>query len=268
MCERVLDSLREGWEALGWPVTASLGLAVYPDDSDEKEDLLRKADGAQYWAKYHGKNQVVRFDAEVVEALDAEERIRRVEERSHVATVRALAAAVDARDPLTRGHSRNVARLAVSFATALALDAEKVKLLEVAAILHDIGKIGISDHVLKKKGPLTDDERAHIEEHPRLGQRILSSTNIPEILPWALSHHERWDGTGYPQGLAGEDIPFEARILALCDAFDSMTSERPYHHAMTATEALQEIYFCAGTQFDPSLADRFIAVMKGAEAAG
>jgi diguanylate cyclase (GGDEF)-like protein/putative nucleotidyltransferase with HDIG domain len=262
VCERVLESLKDGWRLLGWPVTASLGLALYPDDAVERGDLLRKADGAQYWAKYHGKDKAVRFDAEVIEALDADERIQRVEERSHVATVRALAAAVDARDSLTQDHSRNVARLAVALAAELGLDAEKVKLIEVAAMLHDIGKIGISDDVLKKKGPLSADERKHIQEHPQLGERILASTNIPEILPWALSHHERWDGTGYPHGLAGEDIPLEARILAICDAYDSMTSERPYRHAMTTSEALQELYLSAGTQFDPFLADAFIALAK------
>lgn len=262
VCHRALDALRAEWAPLGWPVTASIGLATYPTDAEEKEDLLRKADGAQYWGKYHGKDQVVRFDAEVVEALDAEERIRRLEERSHLATVAALAAAVDARDPLTQDHSRNVARLAVALSAELRLDADKVKLLEVAALLHDIGKIGISDDVLRKRGPLDAEERRHIEEHPELGVRILSSTSLREILPWTRGHHERWDGAGYPQGLAGEAIPLEARILAICDAYDSMTSERPYHSAMPMTEALHEIDLAAGTQFDPYLADTFVAMMK------
>lgn len=268
VCDRLLVALRHDWAPLGTPVTASIGLACFPNDSGDKEELLRKADGAQYWAKYHGKNQVVRYDARVVESLDAEERIRRLEESSHLATVRALAAAVDARDPLTQHHSRNVARLAVALAAELELDVEKARLIEIAALLHDIGKIGISDDVLKKQACLTAEERSHIEEHPVLGDRILSSTNLREILPWALGHHERWDGGGYPFGLAGEDIPLEARILAVCDAFDSMTSDRPYRQAMSTIEALHEIDLCAGTQFDAALAVMFISMMKRTGAQG
>jgi diguanylate cyclase (GGDEF)-like protein/putative nucleotidyltransferase with HDIG domain len=268
VCQRVVEALRSESSAADWTLTASVGFASYPDDAKDKDELLRRADGAQYWAKYHGKSRVVRFDADVVDALDAEERIRRLEEGSHLATVRALAAAVDARDPRTQDHSRNVARLAAAFALDLGLDAQKIKLIEAAGLLHDIGKIGISDDVLKKKGSLTAEERAHIEEHPVLGRRILASTSLQEILPWTLSHHERWDGGGYPEGLAGEEIPLEARILAVCDAYDAMTSERPYHRVMDMTEALHEIDLAAGSQFDPTLADAFIVMMKRQAAAG
>jgi putative nucleotidyltransferase with HDIG domain len=245
----------------GWPVTASIGVAGYPDDAGDREDLVRKADGAQYWAKFHGKNQVVVYDPEVVLALDAEERIRNLQQQSHLATVRALAAAVDARDPLTQYHSRNVATLAVALAERVGLDRNKTQLLEVAALLHDIGKIGISDAVLRKTGKLTPSERAHIEEHPLLGEQILSSTRLTEILPWVVAHHERYDGRGYPCGLAGPAIPYEARILAICDAYDAMTSDRPYRRALSKAAAVQEIDLNMGTQFDPQLAEEFIRLV-------
>lgn len=262
ICSRIVDVLRTECTSLGWQATASIGYAGYPADADDKEELLRRADGAQYWAKYHGKNQAVRFDADVVQVLDADERIRRLEEQSHLATVRALAAAVDARDPLTQNHSRNVARLAVALATEVGLDHEHVRLIEIAGVLHDVGKIGIADEVLKKPGLLTEEEREQVNEHAVLGQRILASTNLTEILPWTGAHHERWDGKGYPQGLAGEDIPIEARILALCDAYEAMTSERPYRPALSRIEALHDIDLNAGAQFDPELTDRFVRMMK------
>jgi diguanylate cyclase (GGDEF)-like protein/putative nucleotidyltransferase with HDIG domain len=261
ICGRIRDSLRTGEHIDGWPVTGSIGVASYPDHAKDREELVRKADGAQYWAKYHGKNQVVVYDPEVVLALNAEERIRNLQRQSHLATVRALAAAVDARDPLTQFHSRNVATLAVALAEEVGLGRNKVQLIEVAALLHDIGKIGISDAVLRKTGKLTPTERAHIEEHPVLGEQILSSTRLVEILPWVVAHHERFDGTGYPRGLNGEAIPYEARILAICDAYDAMTSDRPYRSALSKRAAVQELDLNIGTQFDPALAEAFIGLV-------
>ncbi|TDB39016.1 MAG: diguanylate cyclase [Actinobacteria bacterium] len=242
-------------------LTASIGLASYPQDSVEQDDLLRKADGALYWAKYHGKNRVVAFDESVVESLSADERIRVLEEQSHLGTVRALAAAVDARDPLTQFHSRNVAVLSVMLAEEVELDEGKRQLIEIAALLHDVGKIGIADRVLRKRGPLNASESRHIREHPGLGEKILRSTQLEEILPWVRHHHERWDGMGYPDGLAGEAIPIEARLLCICDAYDAMTSGRPYRAALSSTAALQELDLCIGTQFDPALTEAFIRLV-------
>lgn len=245
----------------GSPLSVSCGYAGYPADSVERDDLVRKADGALYWAKYHGRDRVVAFDESVVESLSAADRIQRLEEQSHLGTVRALAAAVDARDPLTQFHSRNVAVLAVMLAEELGLNEGKRQLIEVAALLHDVGKIGISDRVLRKRGPLMAAEVKHIREHPGLGEKILGSTQLEEILPWVRHHHERWDGTGYPDGLAGEDIPFEARLLSVCDSYDAMTSGRPYRAALTSTAALQELDLCIGTQFDPVMAEAFIKMV-------
>jgi diguanylate cyclase (GGDEF)-like protein len=242
-------------------LTASLGYARYPIDSLERDELVQKADGALYWAKYHGRNRAVAFDESVVDSLSAHDRIKHLERESHLSTVRALAAAVDARDPLTQFHSRNVAVLAVMLAEEIELAESHRQLLEVAALLHDVGKIGISDRVLRKRGPLMASEMRHIREHPDLGEKILASTQLVEILPWVRHHHERWDGAGYPDGLAGEDIPFEARLLCICDAYDAMTSGRPYRDAMSSTAALQELDLCIGSQFDPVLAEAFIRMV-------
>ncbi|MHB1341136.1 MAG: diguanylate cyclase [Coriobacteriia bacterium] len=261
VCERAREALTAVRCPDGRPLTASLGVAVYPTDGSDRNELVRRADGAVYWAKYHGKNRIVVFDESVVEALSAEERLAKLEKETHLSTVRALAAAVDARDPLTQFHSRNVAILSVMLGQELELDEDKMRLLEVAALLHDIGKIGISDRVLRKKGPLTPAELRHVREHPALGEKILSSTHLDEILPWVRHHHERYDGSGYPDGMVAEHIPFESRLLSICDAYDAMTSGRPYRSALSSTAAIQELDLCIGTQFDPALTEAFIRMV-------
>jgi len=265
VCTRLQLVIGRRETSLGPAAKVSIGLASYPVHASTREDLVRKADGALYWAKYHGRNQVVVYDSEVVQALGPEERILKIEEQSYTRTVEALAAAVDARDSYTRDHSHNVAGLARFLALEMGLSDRRVTLIEIAALLHDVGKIGVPDSVLRKPGPLTRDEVAQVREHPALGERILAATTFHEVLPWVLSHHERWDGTGYPQMLAGEDIPLEARILCICDAFDAMVSDRPYRPAMPREHALEELQLHAGTQFDPRLVDVFVAGLSRIE---
>lgn len=137
----------------------------------------------------------------------------------------------------------------------------RTDLLETAALHHDIGKIGVSDALLRKAGRLTASERSEIQQHSVLGERILAGAGLTEILPWVLSHHERWDGAGYPSGLKGDEIPYEARVLAVCDAYDAMTSDRPYRSALSPSAALQEIDLNMGAQFDPEIAEVFICVV-------
>lgn len=263
VCERVLVSVRELAASHGATVTISVGVAGYPEHARDRESLLRMADGAQYWAKYHGKDQVVLYDADVVTALDVEARIRGLQDTVHLAAVRSLAAAVDARSPGMEHHSRNVAALAVLFARELGLDNRRAALLEVAALVHDVGKIGIPDRVLNKVGPLTDEEAVIVRDHSVLGERVLRSTRLDDVLAWVRSHHEHWDGTGYPDGLSGEEIPLEARVLALCDAYDSMVSERAYRPALSKSAALQEIDLNLGSRFDPALGEVFLRMAAG-----
>src|SRR5215211_5199047 len=178
-----------------------------------------------------------------------------------------LRGAIEARDPYTRGHSARVTALAEAIARRLGWTEERLAALRVGGSLHDIGKLAVSDQVLCKEGRLDDRELAQIREHPKIGAKLLLRVAaLREAIPYVLYHHERWDGTGYPSGRAGEEIPVEARVLAIADAFDAMTSDRPYRQALTREEALAEIERCAGTQFDPKIARVFLEVFGRAQA--
>jgi putative nucleotidyltransferase with HDIG domain len=177
-----------------------------------------------------------------------------------------LSRAIEARDPYTRGHCARVTEIAEAIALRLGWSEERIALLRVGGPLHDIGKLGISDEVLGKAGGLENHELDQIREHPRIGAKILLRVaSFRDALPYVLYHHERWDGTGYPTGKAGEEIPLEARVLAVADAFDAMTSDRPYRRALTREEALGEVERCAGTQFDPEIARVFLELFRGLE---
>ena len=209
---------------------------------------------------------MVVFDADVVDAADPLVRLERARKQSHRAKLRALASAVDARDADTRFHSATVNEIVSAFALVLELSDEQTRVLETAALVHDVGKIGVPDDVLLKPARLSAAERAMIEEHPALGERLLRPADMPEILQSVRHHHERWDGTGYPDGLVGEQIPFEARVLAICDAFDAMTNTRRYRPALSTAQALAEIERCSGGQFDPTLGlafSRMVVRMHG-----
>jgi diguanylate cyclase (GGDEF)-like protein len=242
-------------------VTASIGIASYPQHAASGTELVRLAQGARYWVKRHGKDHALVYDPSVVVELDADERVRALEEQSQTGAVRALAAAVDARDPDTKDHSRDVAVFAVNIARELGLDDGRVQMIETAAIMHDVGKIGIPDEILSKEGRLGEEEFAAVMEHPALAERILSSIAQREVLPWVRHHHERWDGHGYPDGLRAIEIPLEARILAVCDAYDAMISHRPYRSALTSDEAVEQLIAGAGAQFDPSVVEVFLRTL-------
>jgi HD-GYP domain-containing protein (c-di-GMP phosphodiesterase class II) len=180
-----------------------------------------------------------------------------------LAAIYALTTAVDAKDHYTYAHSQRVKDYVVTLAQALGLPADAVNRLSAAALLHDIGKIGVRDSILTKNGALTDEEFEEVKTHPRLAVAIIS--NVPSLatcVPAILYHHERFDGTGYPQGLKGEEIPLEARILALPDCLADMTADRAYRAALDWKEAMQEIIRNSGTQFDPNVAKVFVALME------
>jgi diguanylate cyclase (GGDEF)-like protein len=267
-CVRLEHALRVVRPREGHPVSASIGLASFPEHAGNASDLLAKADSAQQWVKRHGKGQTLVYDEELVGLAGEGERIRTLGEQSHLGAVRALAAAVDARDSVTMGHSRTVAAYAARVGREIGLGPEKVRLLESAALVHDVGMIGIPDDVLRKPGPLSPEERALVMEHPWLGERVVSSTSLTQVLPWIRHHHERWDGTGYPDGLRAVAIPLEARILSVADAYDAMVSERPYREAISPSDAANELIACKGTQFDPSVVDVFVRLLGQERAEG
>jgi putative nucleotidyltransferase with HDIG domain len=181
-------------------------------------------------------------------------------------TAEALADAIDKRDPYTGGHTKRVTSYSLAIAKYLNLDPSETENLKLAAILHDIGKIGIPDNVLRKKGKLTDEEFDSIKKHPIFGYEIMSHIkSLRDVIPGMRSHHERPDGKGYPDRLKGEKIPLIARIISIADTFDAMTSDRPYRKGLTDDEALKEVKRCAGTQFDPVLVKTFLKAYRKGE---
>ncbi|HNW33542.1 MAG TPA: HD domain-containing protein [Candidatus Ozemobacteraceae bacterium] len=179
-------------------------------------------------------------------------------------TLAALTQAIDAKDSYTHGHSERVTQYSVELARAMGLEEPKIENLKLAGMLHDIGKIGIPENILNKPGRLTDEEFDVIKSHPELGVRILHRVEfLAPVIPIIRHHHERFDGHGYPSGLGCEEIPYGARLVAIADTYDAMTSDRPYRKAMEMETALAEIIRCKGTQFDPELADAFVKMMRG-----
>ena len=175
-----------------------------------------------------------------------------------VGLTRSLTAALDAKDSYTYGHSERVARIALELGQELGLHEDELSDLYLAGLLHDIGKIGIRDSVLTKEGPLTHEEFEHIKQHVTIGYNILSELHpIRNLLPGVLWHHERWDGQGYPHGLAGEAIPFLARILAVADSYDAMSTPRPYREAMPPRRVEEILAAGAGTQWDARIIEAF-----------
>jgi diguanylate cyclase (GGDEF)-like protein len=180
-------------------------------------------------------------------------------EETFLSTVEALANALEANDEYTSSHARWITDMALKVGRELGLDSKTLKRLELGALFHDIGKIGIPSSILAKPGPLTPEERAVIETHPELGERILAPiSRLEDVRPIVRHAHERWDGAGYPDGKVAEDIPIEARVILVCDAFHAMTTDRPYRTRMPLEEAVRQLQENAGTQFDPSVVEAFI----------
>lgn len=173
-------------------------------------------------------------------------------------TIQVLANAIEARDSYTIGHNRRVSSFAMIVATYLGWPEEDIRIVEQGGILHDIGKIGVADSILLKTGRLEEEEQQNMRRHPEIGAQMIKGIDfLRPVIPYVLSHHERWDGGGYPLGLKGPEIPAEGRLLAVCDAFDAMTSTRPYRKKMSTDHAIEEVFVNKGKQFDPKVVDAF-----------
>jgi len=239
-------------------VDASVGVATLPLHAATRDELIRMADRASYAAKHKGKGRVGRPEDALPVPYHSPAAMAAQLEHANMATVEALAAAVDAKDRYTRGHSQRVSTYAAAIAYALELPSPDVARVRLAGLLHDVGKIGVPDAVLAKPAPLNGEEVALIEQHPVIGERMLAAVPyLHEILPAVRSHHERPDGHGYPDRLPAEAIPRDAAILMVADSFDAMTSSRPYRSALPVSEARRRLRDGSGAQFDPSIVAAF-----------
>jgi diguanylate cyclase (GGDEF)-like protein/putative nucleotidyltransferase with HDIG domain len=238
-------------------ITISAGIATFPFHAAELDELIRLTDSALYWAKEHGKNRVHVSRADVIELAELKRLAGGSDRAARFRAASSLARAVDARDVYTGSHSSRVAELAAKIAERLGLPGEEIELTRLAGSLHDLGKLAIPEEILRKPGPLTDAERLVLERHPQIGYRMLESLGVDPVANWVLHHHERWDGSGYPEGLPGDRIPLGARIIFVADAYDAMTSDRVYQSRLSDEEALEELERCAGSQFDPSVVEAF-----------
>ena len=184
-------------------------------------------------------------------------------EQAYLDMIQTLRYTVEAKDPYTRGHSDRVSEYSVLIGEKVGLSEEELKTLRIGGLFHDIGKIGIPDKILLKTDKLTDDEYSEIKNHPSIGAHILGEATIfKDIVPIVKHHHEKFDGRGYPSGLKGEEIPYMARIAAIADTFDAMTSRRSYRDALDLQYVKDEIKKCEGTQFDPQLAEIFLDILE------
>ncbi len=186
---------------------------------------------------------------------EVEEKTKTIRQ-SYLEIIQAFIASIELKDFNTAGHSRRVSDIGVMLAAAMDFSNREIQHVRIGGLLHDIGKIGIPDAILMKQGPLTQEEFVQIRKHPEYGYNILKGIESVEyIIPYVYTHHERYDGTGYPQGLKGDKIPLEGRLLCLADSLDAMTSDRSYRMAMNAEEAYKEVLRCSGSQFDPRMVD-------------
>jgi diguanylate cyclase (GGDEF)-like protein/putative nucleotidyltransferase with HDIG domain/PAS domain S-box-containing protein len=236
----------------GIAISLSAGVCDLDAAHGSTEELVRMADSALYWAKSHGRDQTFIFSPDTIESLSADERARRIQRDQSMAALRALARAVDAKDPGTLAHSERVADLACELAARLGWSPADALRLRDAALLHDIGKVGIPDAILLKNGGLEPEEFEQIKRHTTLGAEIGVESLDHAQQEWIRQHHERWDGSGYPDGVAGADISEGARILAVADAWDVMTTARSsYAATREPLDALSELERCSGSQFWP-----------------
>lgn len=247
------------------PLTVSLGVANYPCHSQEREGLIFAADVALYQSKSLGRNKVTIYDGAEVEADgDAPYQFYVALHATDISTIESLAEAIDAKHNHPDGFSHTVAETAVRIGRHLGLPREDQESLRLASLLRDIGQIGVSSAILNKEGPLTPEERRMLESHPSLGYAVVErSPHFRAMLPGILHHHERWDGKGYPFGLAGEDIPLVARVIAVADAYRAMTADRPHRQSLPPDQARAEMLRCASTQFDPRIVQALLDVEAG-----
>lgn len=263
--ERVQQELAKIELSPEGPITISTGIATFPTHAEDAATLQRTADGALYWSKAHGKNRSCLYSPTTVRIMTPKELELETERNARLRAAKNLVQFVDARDPSTAMHSQVVSAFTEAIGIELELDPAMIDHLRLAGLLHDIGKIGLPDAILRAPRKLTDEEFETVKKHPEFGRSLLDGIGIEPVDDWVLHHHEHWDGSGYPHGLAGEEIPLGSRIILVADAFEAMTADRPYRKAQTREFALAELRANAGTQFDPAVVDAFVRHLGVAE---
>lgn len=240
-------------------LTISIGVSVFPEMAKSEVELVKHADEALYKAKFLRKNTVEMYSS-ILDDLqnDIDENDKEI-----IASIKTLIAVINAKDKYTYEHIERVVSYCLLMADQLKFDEGSKKIFIYAAYMHDIGKINIPQEILNKPTRLTDDEWEALKAHPKNGSDIIKNvTELKEVVPIILQHHEHYDGTGYPNHLKGNEISYLARMLSVIDSFDAMTSNRPYQNKKTFSEAYEELIRCSGTQFDPEIVQDFIRIIK------
>jgi diguanylate cyclase (GGDEF)-like protein len=257
LADRLRRAVRDAFVEHQRPITASLGVASFPKHGGTVEELYGSASRAVSVAKELGRDRSVIYNPEISANLRAGITRTGMQAEEHLAAVLVLAETLDMRDTSTARHSDTVARYSKLIATELGMSPREIERVHLAGMLHDIGKIGISDTILQKPGSLNESEWEEMRKHPELGSRILDGANLQDISAWVRAHHERPDGNGYPLGLSDEEIPLEAKILAVADSYEAMTADRVYRTHMSHEDARAELIRCCDTQFDRRVVHAF-----------
>ncbi|MHC4563359.1 MAG: diguanylate cyclase [Planctomycetota bacterium] len=281
LLNRIRSTIEDLPDRDGRRLTLSCGVAEFDSAADAPpDDVVRRADIALYQAKKNGRDRIECWEPSVEgpqeDAQIESQRVLALEGRVNdllgkskegfIQSLRGLVQALDAKDPHTKGHSENVTHYSVHIAQTLGIADEDISVIRRAAHIHDVGKIGIPDHILRKQGDLTSRERETMEQHPMIAVRILDQMNfLSREAPIVRHHHERWDGRGYPDGISGEGIQLGARILAVADAFDAITCTRAYHDARSVCDAMEALQQGAAAQFDPDVVDAMISWIRTVE---
>lgn len=292
------ERLRKAIETYPWalrPVTASFGIASLHTDLTTVQELVAQADKALYSSKEKGRNRVTHFAAlSPLEGLDdlagnlslpfsdmvrdmlqiqqdtltsASEQIREMLAKAYDATISSWSRLLDRKDPETEGHSLRVTQMMIELGHSIGMNEEEALYARWGALLHDVGKTGVPDNILHKPGPLTAEEWVLMREHTSIAYEILSGvTFLRPALDIPYCHHEKWDGTGYPRGLQGEEIPLAARLFAVIDVYDALTSDRPYRKGWSQQEAIAHLHALSGTHFDPRAIKAFLKMLSAKEA--
>ena len=260
LAERLRSRIRARFAEEPFPLTISFGVASYPKHGTTAASLLKAADQALYTAKEFGRDCSVIYSSETADILQGNSHRKEGTVERRLSSLIGLAGSMD-----TAEHSQMVGRYAKLIAVELGLPKEQVERVQLAGVLHDIGKIGVADSIVNKPGALTPDEWAEMEKHPGFGARMLERAELWDIAEWVMAHHERPDGKGYPLGLSDGEISLEARIVAVADAYEAMTTDRVYRPSIGHTAARAELRRGAGTQFDERVVNAFLAAHEPSE---